>query len=370
MAERVRHLVSRRKSARYHRLTSFSRGRGKSFVGRWQLFFHVCETETRSQATHLIQDPHPAMKQFRKILVATDTRLESHPIVDEAADIAVHNGATLKVVDVVPDFPWMVRLTMKDHQHVRELMRDEKQEKLDELAARIREQGVTVETQVLMGKTSVEIIREVLRGNYDLVLRVNKGKDSRRQGFFGNTGMLLLRQCPCAVWLVTAEKTQFQHVLGCVDTSSEDETDSELNDNVFDLAESISQYHGGAFSILHTWSVWNAQFLRRRMSEEEFDAIVQRSHDQVKSRFDRFLGQHGSSWHAENVHLIEGEPPLAIPSYARDTHVDLVVMGTIARSGISGMVMGNTAEQILSSIECSVLALKPANFISPIQLEQ
>lgn len=153
--------------------------------------------EASSQTQHLIQYLHHTMKRFQKILVATDTRLDSHSIVDEATDIAVHNGATLEVVDVVPDFPWMVRLTMQDHQHVRELMRDEKQEKLDELAARIREQGVKVETQVLMGKSSVEIIRKVLRGDHDLVLRVHKGKDSRRQGFFGNTGMRLLRQCPC-----------------------------------------------------------------------------------------------------------------------------------------------------------------------------
>jgi hypothetical protein len=30
------------------------------------------------------------MKRFKKILVATDTRLDAHPIVDEAAEIARH----------------------------------------------------------------------------------------------------------------------------------------------------------------------------------------------------------------------------------------------------------------------------------------
>ena len=112
------------------------------------------------------------MKRFKKILVATDTRLDDHPIVDEAAEIAQHNGATLKIVDVVPEFPWTIRLSMKDHEHMRELIGQEKREKLDALAAPIREQGIAGETKVLEGRTSVEVIRAVLRGEHDLLVRV------------------------------------------------------------------------------------------------------------------------------------------------------------------------------------------------------
>jgi nucleotide-binding universal stress UspA family protein len=43
-------------------------------------------------------------------------------------------------------------------------------------------------------------------------------------------------------------------------------------------------------------------------------------------------------------------------------------MGTVARSGTSGILIGNTAERILNSIECSVLALKPDSFVSSIKL--
>ena len=89
------------------------------------------------------------MKRFKNILVATDTRFDSHPIVDEAVEIASHNGASLKIVDVVPEFPWTVRLTMKDHEHMRELMSQEKQEKLDAMIAPIRDKGVDVQAKVL-----------------------------------------------------------------------------------------------------------------------------------------------------------------------------------------------------------------------------
>lgn len=308
------------------------------------------------------------MQRFKNILVATDTRFDSHPIVDEAVEIASHNGASLKIVDVVPEFPWTVRLTMKDHEHIRELMSQEKQEKLEAMIAPIRDKGVDVQAKVLNGKTSVEIIREVIRADHDLVLRVNKGKESRSQGFFGNTGMRLLRKCPCAVWLVESTKPQFQHVLGCVDTSSEDSLDAELNDKVFELAKSISHYLGGVFSIAHAWWDYDELFLKRRMDSREFAAMAKANLNEITTRLDRFLVRHDSSVDADNVHLIKGTVPEGISAFIQQNAVDLVVMGTVARSGVAGMIMGNTAETIINHMECSVLAIKPSSFVSPIRM--
>ncbi len=48
--------------------------------------------------------------------------------------------------------------------------------------------------------------------------------------------------------------------------------------------------------------------------------------------------------------------------------VDLLVLGTVARSGLGGFFIGNTAEKILNRIQCSVLALKPSEFKSSIKV--
>ncbi len=42
-------------------------------------------------------------------------------------------------------------------------------------------------------------------------------------------------------------------------------------------------------------------------------------------------------------------------------------MGTVARSGIPGFMVGNTAEKILNRVDCSVMALKPKKWKSPIK---
>ena len=48
----------------------------------------------------------------------------------------------------------------------------------------------------------------------------------------------------------------------------------------------------------------------------------------------------------------------------------MVVMGTLSRSGPAGVLIGNTAEKVLARIDCSVLAVKPEAFITPVRISE
>jgi len=45
------------------------------------------------------------------------------------------------------------------------------------------------------------------------------------------------------------------------------------------------------------------------------------------------------------------------------------VMGTLHRTGLAGFFIGNTAEKVLSEVNCSVLTVKPAGFVTPVSLD-
>lgn len=303
------------------------------------------------------------MKRFKKLLVSTDTRLDSHPVLDVAVEIASDHRANITIVDVVPDLSWAARLSLQDHEHVRKLMRDEKLQKLESLAAPIRGTGVEIETKLLEGKTSVEIIRETLRAEHDLVMAVTKGNQSRHRGYFGNTARRLLRHCPAALWLVAPHAApDVKHALACVDTSSDNPMDAELNDRVYELTSSIGQLHHSQFSVVHAWVMQDEALLSNRLSAQAVAEYVNKDRVYREKLMDKFLRQHDSDRSDGNVHLIKGNTFEVIPKFVRENAVDLVVMGTVARSGLTGMLMGNTAESILDQIECSVLALKPHSF--------
>jgi len=66
-------------------------------------------------------------------------------------------------------------------------------------------------------------------------------------------------------------------------------------------------------------------------------------------------------------HMVAGDPRVVLPRMASQLNIGLIVMGTVARTGLSGLIMGNTAEDILRSVECSVLAVKPEGFVTPVK---
>ncbi len=310
------------------------------------------------------------MKRFKNILVATDTRLKEHPVVDEGSEIALANKTSLTIVDVVPASSWIESLVTKELNSMRELYAEEAHKKLETLAAPLRDKGLDVTTRVLTGKTSVEVTREVLREKHDLVMAVAKGKNSKRKGFFGYTALRLLRDCPSAVWLVTKENAaKINHVLGCVDVSSDHSVDAELNDKVCELAISISKLHNARCSLIHAWEMQDETLLSARLTEEHVAEFVRKHRDARKKRFDELLKKQESSVDSEAAHLVKGSPSETIEKFARENSVDLIVMGTIARSGLAGMFLGNTAEQIIDRIECSLLALKPYDFTTSVSLK-
>lgn len=69
------------------------------------------------------------------------------------------------------------------------------------------------------------------------------------------------------------------------------------------------------------------------------------------------------------VHLEYGAAYSHILTLIEGHDVDLLVMGTVARAGVAGFITGNTAERLLSHIPCSVIAVKPTGFNSPVTLE-
>ena len=67
-------------------------------------------------------------------------------------------------------------------------------------------------------------------------------------------------------------------------------------------------------------------------------------------------------------HALKGLAHEVVTELTRTLSADLLVMGTVGRTGIPGFIIGNTAETIFGGIDCSVLAIKPAGFVSPVKV--
>ena len=82
------------------------------------------------------------------------------------------------------------------------------------------------------------------------------------------------------------------------------------------------------------------------------------------------VGDEAYNYLSPQFHLRQGPASRVIPDMATQLKADLVVMGTLGRTGISGLIIGNTAEAILDQLTCSVLAIKPPGFVSPVTVTE
>jgi nucleotide-binding universal stress UspA family protein len=307
------------------------------------------------------------MKKFQNILVAVDTRFDAHPALRWAVRLAKHNDAKLKIVDVLPDLPWVAKLAISDAEETQQALAERKNRRLEELARPVRDERIDVTTQLLYDKSSFAIIQEVLRSGHDLVVRATKGAHSGRTGFFGTTSMRLLRRCPCAVWLVRVDAPlRLDRVLVAIDPAPNDLTREAMNTAILELGKSIVEYEQGQLHVVHAWDFFGEHLLKSRYKQSELADAKRNAETRVAEALDSFLSRYGLSHQAEGVHLLcdEKGPGHGISHLAKREQIDLIVMGTVARSGLRGALLGNTAEQVLDRIECSVLALKPDGFDS------
>ena len=67
--------------------------------------------------------------------------------------------------------------------------------------------------------------------------------------------------------------------------------------------------------------------------------------------------------------MLKGEAGILIPQLAQAKEVELIVMGTVNRAGIAGLLIGNTAEKVLRRVDCSTLTVKPERFVTPVLLD-
>ncbi len=58
-----------------------------------------------------------------------------------------------------------------------------------------------------------------------------------------------------------------------------------------------------------------------------------------------------------------------VPVRANELSAELVVMVTVACTGMAGFFVGNSAGSIFTQLDCSVLSVKPPGFVSPVTLE-
>ena len=316
------------------------------------------------------------MQHFHKILVGVDLsqadRLATSELnaptreaVKRATWLASHSGAELTIYAAL-DISAQTKEVLREIERTTKTVEDEAITVLDELVEAAKKDGVNASATLEIGSPWEGMIKQVVHKNHDLVIVGTRDQSRAARLLFGSTAMKLMRNCPCPVWVTKPDPNWDDlNILVASDFS-------ETSDLSLELAVAAGQLTDAK---LHVLNAFEDQFGRRLWLTGMPPDRIQAHQDKQRAEAESALHEQLSHTdyrtlpHGVLVHVIDAPADIAIVDAIEEHGIDLLIMGTAARSGISGVLIGNTAERLLAQVSCSVVAIKPPGFECPIKFD-
>jgi len=223
-----------------------------------------------------------------------------------------------------------------------------------------------VEVLVKVGVPFLEVIREVLRGAHDLVV-----VSARRSGKSGgeivsNMATQLIRKCPCPVW-VTPRNPVPQ---GQGSILSAIALDHGPTARVLSLSASIAALTERKWNVLHVPEYPLEGGMRlRNVAAGEVQSYEEECRKEAWAELHTLTDGLAAEAGVEvKLWMAEGRPSDQIVEAEDKLEAALIVLGTINRGGLAGLIIGSTAESAIARARSSVLAVKPDDFVCPVTL--
>ncbi len=318
--------------------------------------------------------------QFSKALFVVNSNAEiPQKSFEKAMRLSSLSNTHLDIICVLPD------LAPLNYSHSNEMLQRIEQASLESVLKKLNQSiemnypDFSGQVHIRFGKEFVEVIRYVVNQGYDLVIKQAENKHWL-QSVFGSNDLHFLRKCPCAVWMIEKDAPEIYKNIGLSIDFSDDEVEQDLNHKLALYARQFSELYASNLHLITAFDAGLASFAGAWADNaEEFESSYLRDESNRRQFEAKYLldslrapnPEQGAVQH-EGIeyrsHVINGHPQQVIPNIVLQHNIDLLVMGTVARSGLMGVLIGNTAEAILLQVKCSLFSAKPKGFECPISV--
>lgn len=315
-----------------------------------------------------MNQPRTETKGYQSILVATDLSLSADAALKQAVWLARQSGAKITLAHALPNL--RENLLSASHQARVDIfygeggvfqreVRQASDARMQRMIANLDAADLDIKVETLLGAPYAQITRAVLQEGHDLVLAGTRGLAGWEQFFVGSTAGRLIRKCPSSVWIVKAEHVgPPSAVLAATDFS--DVSRRAVLEGLWVARQAAAKFH-----LLHVIDSMDVpDDIISRIPEGS--TLRSEINEEARHRFDQFVDTLDIDPGQIQRHLSFGTPWQEIGRLAQRLNIDLIAMGTVGRGGIKGVFLGNTAEKALATCDCSILTVKPADFVSPI----
>ncbi len=281
------------------------------------------------------------MQAIRRILVVIDPKLPENLALKRARLISRVSRSELHL---------LICDTRQDHGSY-----------LADMQAELQSQGYQVSTQQAWhGNQHQTIITVQQAEGCGLVIKQHIADNPLKRALLTPDDWKLMRYCPCPVLMVKTEAPWTGgNILAAVDVGNADIEHRTLHSSIINHGYQIAALAEGNLHVIsaHPSAMLSAADPAFQL-KETIEARYRAACKQFQAEFDIADGQ---------LHIEEGPADALIPRVCHQLQAVVTVIGTVARTGFSGALMGNTAEVVLDTLESDVLVLKPADIIDHLE---
>ena len=315
------------------------------------------------------------MQKVSKILSVIDPTVEDQPALQRAAWLAEATKAELELVvcyyneylsgDRLFDSPSLAKARA-------EVIANQEQY-LERLAEPLRQKGIVVKTSATWDHPLYEgVVRQAVESDADIVFKDTHHHSAVTRALLSNTDWNLIRTCPVPLWLVKPDEAANPTFLAAIDPMNQHDKPAALDDEILNIAKSLSESLGGSTYAFHSYdpqiAVATATANAYIPVSLPFDEIEEQMKEDHEKRFREIVNFHNID--EDKAILASGVTHEELPRVAEEINAGVVVMGAVARNRWKRLFIGATAERTLEHLPCDLLIIKPDWFQTPVDLEK
>jgi universal stress protein E len=295
------------------------------------------------------------MNTLKTILVVVDFSPSSRSALEQGIRLARLNSASLHVLHVVDSAD--IDMIAVSHKVTREQLAAIEAEGLRQakqsLSFLVAQAGASAECRstLVEGVPLHEILEQVKLLEPDLVVAGIAGSDESTPGA-GSLAHRLARKVPAKVLLVRADSLQkFRKIVACIDFS-------EFSREVSEQARRIAVQDGATVEFLHVWhEPWLSMPYAFRPADEA--KFAEERQQVLCATLKQFVSETAPDIKSSVVLTNAPNYGNGITAYVLKAKADLIVVGNKGRTNLRYVLLGSTAERLLTRLPCSLLVVKP-----------
>lgn len=217
---------------------------------------------------------------------------------------------------------------------------------VEELVAPLRKQGVPLSTEVIWNAGWYQAAAHIsARESADLIIKSSYSHKGIQHPLNNRSDFYLIRNAACPVLMTKSGKShKLETVLAAVALDEKYEEHGTLNNRIISKAKQLSRAAGAQLHLVAALDKAPG-LLNMLIGDEEG---LRTEQELIAERF---------GVDSSHVHIGKGRAADVIVNSTKSLAPQMLILGTRARKGLKGVLLGNTAEKILDQLEIDVLVI-------------